>query len=106
MCRRLDHLGRDRHLLPLRVQLREHQFPDYPKLGVWPDGYYITYNMFNNGITFAGAKLCALDRTRMLAGAAADASNASSSSTSYGGVLPSDMDGTAASACRHAEPPR
>src|SRR5439155_1341792 len=22
-------------------------FNDYPKLGVWPDGYYITYNMFN-----------------------------------------------------------
>src|SRR5262249_40747189 len=30
------------------------QFPDYPKLGVWPDAYYITYNIFNNGATFAG----------------------------------------------------
>jgi len=32
------------------------QFIDYPKLGVWPDGYYVTYNIFNNGTTFAGAK--------------------------------------------------
>ena len=22
------------------------QLPDYPKFGVWPDGYYVTYNMF------------------------------------------------------------
>src|SRR5207245_5905717 len=42
------------------------QFPDYPKLGVWPDGYYITFNIFNNGSTFAGAKLCAYDRASML----------------------------------------
>ena len=21
-------------------------FPDYPKIGVWPDGYYVTYNVF------------------------------------------------------------
>jgi len=37
------------------------QFIDYPKLGVWPDGYYITYNIFNNGQTFAGPKTCAWD---------------------------------------------
>ena len=24
-------------------------FPDYPKLGVWPDAYYITFNIFTNG---------------------------------------------------------
>src|SRR5579859_6364873 len=46
------------------------QFPDYPKLGVWPDAYYMTFNIFN-GNTFAGAKLCAYDRTAMLVGAAA-----------------------------------
>ena len=45
------------------------QFNDYPKLGVWPDGYYISYNIFNNAQTFAGSKVCALDRTKMLAGA-------------------------------------
>src|SRR5437762_1999997 len=45
-------------------------FPDYPKMGVWPDAYYITFNMFN-GNTFAGAKACAYDRNAMLAGTTA-----------------------------------
>lgn len=54
------------------------QFNDYPKMGVWPDGYYTTFNIFNNGHTFAGAKLCF------------------QLGTSYGGVLPSDLDGTTA----------
>ncbi|HET7064051.1 MAG TPA: hypothetical protein VFI49_07205, partial [Rudaea sp.] len=40
-------------------------FPDYPKTGVWPDGYYTTFNIFN-GNSFGGAKLCAYDRTAML----------------------------------------
>lgn len=71
------------------------QFPDYPKLGVWPDGYYMTFNIFNNGQTWAGAKLCAYDRTAMLAGAAAT-QQCFQLSTSYGGVLPSDLDGTIA----------
>ena len=31
-------------------------FPDYPKMGVWPDGYYISYNMFN-GTTNANVTL-------------------------------------------------
>ena len=67
-------------------------FPDYPKIGVWPDGYYISFNMFNNGQTFAGAKLCAYDRASMLAGAPAS-QQCFQLSTSYGGVLPSDLDG-------------
>ena len=71
------------------------QFPDYPKLGVWPDGYYITYNIFNNGTTFAGAKACAFDRTAMLAGASAS-QICYQLSNSYGGLLPSDLDGTTA----------
>lgn len=69
------------------------QFPDYPKLGVWPDGYYITYNIFNNGTTFAGTKVCAFDRSSMLTGAAAT-QQCFQLSTSYGGLLPSDLDGT------------
>ena len=68
------------------------QFNDYPKLGVWPDAYYITYNIFNNAQTFAGAKLCALDRAKMLTGAAAT-QQCFQLSTSYGGVLPPDLDG-------------
>ena len=71
------------------------QFPDYPKLGVWPDGYYISFNIFTNGTTFAGSKVCAYDRAKMLAGAAAT-QQCFQLSTSYGGLLPSDLDGTTA----------
>src|SRR2546427_11304558 len=71
------------------------QFPDYPKLGVWPDGYYITYNIFNNGQTFAGSKLCVFDRAVMLVGGTAT-QQCFQLSTSFGGVLPSDLDGATA----------
>jgi len=71
------------------------QFNDYPKLGVWPDGYYITFNIFNNGQTFAGSKACAYDRTKMLTGAAAS-QVCFQLSNSYGGLLPADLDGSIA----------
>jgi hypothetical protein len=67
------------------------QFPDYPKLAVWPDGYYISFNMFN-GNTFAGARVCAYNRAAMLAGASAN-QVCFQLGTSYGGLLPSDLDG-------------
>jgi hypothetical protein len=79
------------------------QFPDYPKMGVWPDGYYITFNIFNNGSTFAGAKLCAYDRAAMLAGGPAT-QECFQLSTSFGGVLPSDLDGTTAPAAGTPNP--
>ena len=67
-------------------------FPDYPKLSVWPDAYYVTYNVFA-GNTFKGAKSCAMDRAAMLAGTAAT-QQCFSTTTSYGGLLPADLDGT------------
>jgi hypothetical protein len=69
------------------------QFPDYPKLGVWPDAYYVSYNIFNNGQTFAGAKVCAWDSAAMRAGAASATQVCFQLSTSFGGLLPSDLDG-------------
>jgi hypothetical protein len=66
-------------------------FPDYPKAGVWPDAYYVTFNMFS-GNSFAGPRLCAYDRTAMLNGAAAT-QQCVQLSTSYGSVLPADLDG-------------
>jgi hypothetical protein len=66
-------------------------FPDYPKLGVWPDAYYASYNMF--GSTFLGAQACAFDRAAMLVGA--DATQQCVLLTNYGGsLLPSDLDGS------------
>lgn len=47
-------------------------FNDYPKIGVWPDGYYAAFNMFESPDgDFLGTKLCALERAKMLQGAAA-----------------------------------
>ena len=68
-------------------------FNDYPKMGVWPDAYYVTFNMFNAaGTSFLGSKICAYDRARMLAGQAAT-QQCFNTSTSFGGLLPADLDG-------------
>jgi hypothetical protein len=67
-------------------------FPDYPKMAVWPDAYYETYNMFNAaGTSFLGAEDCAFDRSKMLTGAAAT-QVCFQTSTSFGGLLPSNLD--------------
>jgi hypothetical protein len=73
---------------------KEPNFNDYPKFGVWADGYYATYNMFS-GNTFVGARLCSYDRAKMLTGAAAS-EQCFQLSSSFGGVLPADIDGTIA----------
>ena len=70
-------------------------FPDYPKLGVWPDAYYTTFNMFKGGTTFSGPEVCAYDRSKMLAGQAAT-QQCVQLGTQYGGLLPSDLDGSTA----------
>ncbi|HKQ53568.1 MAG TPA: hypothetical protein VJT74_14425, partial [Pyrinomonadaceae bacterium] len=68
------------------------QLNDYGKLGVWPDAYYITYNMFPNGGSFGGSWACALDRNRMLAGLSAT-QQCFNLGVAFGSVLPSDVDG-------------
>src|SRR2546421_5182453 len=67
------------------------EFPDYPKLSVRPDAYYISFNMFTN--TFTGAQVCAYDGAAMRAGSAAT-QVCFHLSSSYGGLLPSDLDGS------------
>jgi len=34
-------------------------YSDYPKLGVWPDAYYMSFNLFQDGSNFIGADACA-----------------------------------------------
>jgi len=77
-----------------RYSLSMPNFPDYPKLGVWPDAYYMSFNMFK-GNRFVGARACALQRSQMLIGAAANAV-CFQLSNAYGGLLPSDLDGATA----------
>ena len=66
-------------------------FPDYPKLAVWPDAYYITFNLFGSS-GFAGGMACAYDRAKMLVSQPAT-QQCYNLGTSYGGLLPSDVDG-------------
>ena len=77
-----------------RYSFQYGNFDDYPKMGVWSDGYYETFNMFN-GNTFVGADACAYNRTAMLAGSAAT-QVCFQQGSSIGGLLPSDIDGTTA----------
>jgi hypothetical protein len=67
-------------------------FNDYPKMGVWNDAYYITYNMFKNGRTFSGNRVCALERDKMLIGAAAR--QICATTTAGASLEPADLEGT------------
>ncbi|WP_162180413.1 hypothetical protein [Methylocapsa aurea] len=76
-------------------------FPDYPKLGIWPDAYYMSIDLYTQGQgyggKFKGPYLCAFDRSLMLKGD----KNASmqcwppsnSLNPDYAHLLPSDLDG-------------
>jgi len=79
-------------------------FPDYPKVGVWTNGYYFTFNLFAHAARFAGADLCALDRTTALNGGAARML-CFQTSRSFGGVLPADLDGASGATGSTALPP-
>ncbi|HWZ44781.1 MAG TPA: hypothetical protein VNW97_15000 [Candidatus Saccharimonadales bacterium] len=69
-------------------------FNDYPKVGIWTNGYYATYNIFS-GNTFQGPRICAMDGAAMRAGATATQQCVQLANT-FGSVLPSDIDGTTA----------
>jgi len=79
-------------------QIPNNEFPDYPKLGVWPDGYYMTVNQFTNGGPQNGTGAYAFNRARMLEGDP-DANliyfdlDRTSHPEGIVGMLPSDFDG-------------
>jgi hypothetical protein len=67
-------------------------FNDYPKMGVWPDAYYISYNMFRNGRSFTGNTVCAFERAQMLVGGVAR--QACVNTTAGHSLEPADLEGT------------
>ena len=79
-------------------------FPDYPKVGVWRDGYYFSFNMFRNGATFIGAAACALDRAKALANTSPTL-QCFQFGTSVGSLLPADLDGNNGALGTTAAPP-
>ncbi len=72
---------------------------DYPKLGVWPDAYYMSTNEFPDGtVTSSGASAFAFERAKMLAGQPArvvffDEAANNPPGGQFVGQLPGDLDG-------------
>lgn len=76
-----------------RYEFQYQDFNDYGKFGIWPDGYYASFNMFGPN-AFLGSKVCAFEREKMLA--AADANMICFDLPGQGGLVPADLDGVTA----------
>ena len=80
--------------------------PDYPKFGVWQDGYYLSVNRFNTNSSgnFTGVGAAVLERSKMLTGDPTArmvyfktetlGGSGSGSGSACWAMLPSDCDGT------------
>lgn len=66
--------------------------PDYPKVSVWPDGYYVTYNLTDPSVPDGFVETCAFDRSKMLAGLDATQQCVDLEDKSFS-FVPSDLDG-------------
>jgi hypothetical protein len=95
------------------TQTRWDSFNDYPKLSVWTDAYFATYNQFSADLfgtqSAFSSSLCAFDKAAMLQGgpateqcfnlnpACATCNGEFDNGNQFlGGVLPADLDGTQA----------
>ena len=71
---------------------------DYPKLGVWPDAYYMAMNVFNSaGTAYLGTQPFAFDRAKMLAGMPATMltpGTVGSPANNEDPLMPADFDGS------------
>ncbi len=65
---------------------------DFPKLGVWPDAYYMSANMYSNS-GFSNVRVWALDKSTLLSGGALNEQHFDVPSN-YFSLLPSNMHGT------------
>jgi len=78
-----------------RYAFQFNKMPDYPKLGVWPDGYYMSAKMFNSGsLNWAGSGAIVLERDSMLTGNSARMLFFQMDQ-SVRALLPADLDGQA-----------
>jgi hypothetical protein len=74
-------------------------FVDYPKIGVWPDGYYMTGHVFNQaGTSYLAGRIFVFERDKMLQGLPArqlQADLKKYNGRAQYGFLPSDLDSLA-----------
>lgn len=75
-------------------------FPNRPTLGVWSDGYYLSFNQHTADGKWAGAGALALERSKMLNGDAAQARYFDDQDVTpgLGGMLPANINGPIAPA--------
>jgi hypothetical protein len=69
---------------------------DYPKFGVWPDGYYMTVNQFANMSSWAGAGVCVFEADQMITGSPTARMlkvNLGAVDLNFGGQLPAHFEG-------------
>jgi carboxypeptidase family protein len=70
-------------------------FFDYPHLAVWPDGYYMSDNVFNAaGTAYLGPQPFVFDRAKMLVGQPATFQTRAALGSSIDPILPADLDGS------------
>jgi hypothetical protein len=78
-------------------EISDSKLNDYPKLGVWPDGYYMSVNQFAKpSLAYSGAGAVVFERDRMLAGDPAARLvyvDLFLRDPNLFGLLPSDLDG-------------
>ena len=96
-------------LYPVRADDGLHPWlPDYPKMGIWPDGLYMTANMFclnvnlgcNAGGTYEEVRAWAFNLTDLESGASVRSVVSDVGSDSYFSLLPSNFRGTSPPAGR------
>ena len=68
-------------------------FPDYPKIGVWPTGYFQANNNFGpSGQSFVGSQVCAYNSAKLLTGDATAEQQCVQLTSNDFGLLPGDVD--------------
>jgi hypothetical protein len=74
-----------------KYEFARQEFPDYPRLGVWPDGYYVGTSA---GDTVVQKRICVADRAKMLLGQPATEQCIGKSGVNF--FNPADVDGPTA----------
>jgi hypothetical protein len=74
-----------------RYEFARSEFPDYPRLGVWPDGYYVASSA---GDDVVRKRVCVADRVKMLAGQTATERCVGKEGVNF--LNPADVDGPTA----------
>lgn len=68
--------------------------PDYPKISVWPDGYYMAINQFAPpNLSWVGGGIVAMDRDAMINGEEEATMVFFNTGSGNGSFLPADLDG-------------